>query len=138
MQFPLAGNRRALMPNCSRFSCRHLVAGRIPRQLVWWFWSSLGLHHASVCSADGLPNLFLFISSAIEFVLFYPLKGKALDKVPHGTDMPTLLLSQNEYKPHSCLKSYIIQPARTHAIHCSVDNAAAVYWIPLPDSVIST
>lgn len=72
------------------------------------FWSSLGLHHTAVCSADGLPNLFLFISSAIEFVLFYPLKGKALDKVSHGTDMPSLLLSKNEYKPHSCLKSCII------------------------------
>lgn len=71
-------------------------------------WGSLGLHQAAVCSADGLPNLFSFISSAREFVLFYPLKGKALDKVSCGTDMPTLLLSKNEYRPHSGLESYII------------------------------
>ena len=108
MQFPLAGNHRAWMPNCRQFYCRHLVAGRILKPLVWWFWRSLGLHHAAVCFADGLPNLFLFIFSAIEFVLFHPFKGKALDKGSHGTDMPTLSLSKNEYKPHSCLKSYII------------------------------
>lgn len=108
MQFPLAGNHRALMPNCSQFYSLHLVAGRILKQLVWWFWSSLKLQHTAVCFADGLPNLFLFIFSAIEFVLFYPFKGKALDKVSHGIDMPTLSLSKNENKPHSCLKSYII------------------------------
>lgn len=108
MQFPLAGNHRALMPNCSQFYSWHLVAGRILKQLVWWFWSSLGLHHAAVCFADGLPNLFLFLISAIEFVLFYPFKGKALDKVSPGIGMPTLSLSKNEYKPHSYLKSYII------------------------------
>lgn len=71
-------------------------------------WGRLGLHHTAVCSADGLFNLFLFISSAREFVLFYLLKSKALCKVSHGTEMPTLLLSKNEYRPHFCLKSYII------------------------------
>lgn len=71
-------------------------------------WRSQGLHHTTVCSADGLPNLFLFISNTIEFVVFYPLKCKALDNVPHETDTPTLLLSKNEYRPHACLKLYII------------------------------
>lgn len=30
-------------------------------------------------------------------------KGKALEKVFHRTDMPTLYCPKNEYKPHSCL-----------------------------------
>lgn len=76
MQFSLAWNPRVLVPSCSQLYCRHLVAGRTQWQLVWWFGEAKeGLRHIAVCSADGLPNLFLFISSTIEFVVFYPLKG---------------------------------------------------------------
>lgn len=57
-------------------------------------WGSLGLQHTAVCSVEGLPNLFSFISSAREFVLFYPPRVKPWIKSPVGTDMPTLLLSK--------------------------------------------
>lgn len=108
MQFLLSGNHKALMPNCSSILFPASGCWQDPEAVGLVVLGSLGLHHAAVCSADGLPNLFLFISSAREFVLFYPLKGKALDKVSHETDMATLLLSKNAYRPHSCLASYII------------------------------
>lgn len=68
MQLPLAGNYRALVPNCSQFCPVHLVAGRVLKQSGWWFWSSLGLHHAAVCFTDG--SSICFYSSLVQQNLY--------------------------------------------------------------------
>lgn len=77
MQFPLAGNHRALMPNCSQFYSRHLVAGRILKQLVWWFFGvaldsltqqSVLLMVSPICfySSPVQQNLYSFIHSRVK------------------------------------------------------------------------
>lgn len=76
MQFLLSGNHKALMPNCSQFSSQRLVAGRILKQLVWWFWVALDsimqqsalLMVSPICfySSPVQENLYSFIHSRVK------------------------------------------------------------------------
>lgn len=64
------------MPNCSQFSSQRLVAGRILKQLVWWFWVALDsimqqsalLMVSPICfySSPVQENLYSFIHSRVK------------------------------------------------------------------------
>lgn len=94
-------------------------------------WRSQGLHHTAVCSKDGLPNLFLFISSMIEFVVFYPLKGKALDNVSHGTTCQ-LFYSPKMNTDYIPVSNCTLFSQHTRASHCFKGECCSGGWIPPP------
>lgn len=95
-------------------------------------WRSQGLHHTAVRSVDGLPNLFLFIFNMIEFVAFYPLKGKALDNVSHGTTCQ-LFYSLKMNTDHIPVSNCILFSRHTKASHCFWGECCSGGWIPPPD-----